>query len=118
VSGGVSDSSSDGVPASAKASDSKSPFVYEAASARLVAQTHVDHQGYGIPSEAGFLCGGGEVLQPVEREGAALLDPQGQLLDWPAQKGPRPLFFSTAPNGLESGWLSLKRPGGAGERPF
>jgi hypothetical protein len=30
--------------------------------------TDVDHQGY-----RGLLCGGGEVLQPVEREGAALL---------------------------------------------
>jgi hypothetical protein len=33
--------------------------------------TDVDHQGY-----RGLLCGGGEVLQPVERGGLALLDPQ------------------------------------------
>jgi hypothetical protein len=33
--------------------------------------TNVNYQGY-----RGLLCGGGEVLQPVEFEGVALLDPQ------------------------------------------
>jgi hypothetical protein len=45
--------------------------VYVAASARLVAQTPTTRD-----THRGILCGGGEVLQPVEREGAALLDPQ------------------------------------------
>jgi hypothetical protein len=34
------------------------------------------------------------------------------------KKPPSPFFFLMAPNGLESGWMSLKRPGEPGERPF
>jgi hypothetical protein len=34
------------------------------------------------------------------------------------KKAPSHLFFLMAPNALESGWLSLKRPEKAGERPF
>jgi hypothetical protein len=47
--------------------------------------------------------------------------PVGQLWDWAAQNPPPAHFsFERAPNGgrLESGWVSVKRPGEAGKRPF